>query len=331
MKYDININAKRCSCILLLFYFLRSSNCVGRTAAIISGQLRSGNMTWQHPKMRHSGNYGKNDPPTPVQTILRWLFEIIISQKGGVDVFYYVQAHTDHNNSKWDGEPSTYLPSVGDLSVCEPFLNHSLFSNATGNRFFCLVEPEIQLLNPFIVANPAWKYYFVHFLSAREQFLQQLYGMYRSNLASKQFSMSNGLSYQYKIRIRPDVSLIKPFPTFDRLNFTGDGCGKIIIPSKKFMRFCAEDCFNVGCARDMDHLLDRYIDFISLPYPEPNCKWGGESFVEKLMMIRYNVTLESNSDVQMLQIRSQSEEHRYTPVKQTWQPDENLNQWRQLG
>ena len=155
--------------------------------------------------------------------------------------------------------------------------------------------------------------------------------MYRSNLASKQFSMSNGLSYQYKIRIRPDVSLIKPFPTFDRLNFTGDGCGKIIIPSKKFMRFCAEDCFNVGCARDMDHLLDRYIDFISLPYPEPNCKWGGESFVEKLMMIRYNVTLESNSDVQMLQIRSQSEEHRYTPVKQTWQPDENLNQWRQLG
>ena len=220
--------------VLVSFASLNDCNQSRRTAIIISGQLRSGNLTWRHKTTRRTQSltmFGDEDPPTPIETIIEWLFKIVISQGGGLDVFYYVQAHPDHNNSDWDGDPANYSAEVGDLRVCEPFKNHGLFSD-TGNRLFCLVEPEIQLLTPVINSYPLWNTYgYGAKIPAREQLLQQLYGMYRSNLASKQHAIATGVNYKYKMRVRPDIALVRPFVKYDELNLnkSKEGCSTIWI------------------------------------------------------------------------------------------------------
>jgi hypothetical protein len=323
--------------LLLLLRHLLSWDEIGRTAAIVSGQLRSGIMTWRHPLIRQNQAalmFGPNDPTTPVETIIQWLFEIIISQGGGLDVFYYVQAHPDHNNSEWDGNPATFAPTVGDTRVCEPFLNHNLFNN-TGNRFFCLVEPELQLLNSMTNANPAWETYgYGEMIFAREQLLQQLYGTYRANMAAKQFSVATGVVYRYKLRVRPDVALTRPFVSYDKLKFNATeagGCRTIIIPNKAIMTNGAEDSFNVGYADDMDHLLDRYVDFTTYPYPDASIRqWNAEQYLVGLMKVRYNLCLQWLADIWMVPLRSNSKFHGYTPTGQRWEPTKIYNQWQEL-
>ena len=307
-----------------------------------------------------------DDPPTPIETILQWLFQVIVAQGGGLDVFYYVQAHPEVNNSGWNGLPNSYQPSVSDSHVCNLFLNHSLFTNTSGNRFFCLVEPEMRLLTPWMDANQAWSTYnYAHLgLHAREQFVQQLYGMYRANVGAKQYALANSITYTYKLRVRPDVALIKPFSTYDQFNF-GDGvnatkntlsfstgstttiCTKrIFCPHAGLMVNGAMDSFNIGLAEDMDHLLDRYVDFTTLPFPEllPTSKsnanatttavkkWMAEDYLVALMRTRYNICIVSAPDILMVTIRSKSRNHQYTPMMQYWQPPKSHlgNNWKQI-
>ena len=307
------------------------SSTIGRTAVIMSGQLRSGNMTWKHPLLRQKSGaqmFTSSDPPTPIETIMQWLFQVIVAQGGGMDVFYYVQAHPEVNNSGWDGLPNHYQPSVSDFHVCNLFLNHSLFTNSSGNHFFCLIEPEIRLLTPWMDANPAWfTYNYAHLgVHAREQFVQQLYGMYRANLGAKQYALAHAISYKYKLRVRPDVALTKPFLTYDQLSFWDGGnatkstlsfstgstttlCTKrAFCPNTKLMNNGAMDSFNIGLTEDMDHLLDRYVDFTTLPFPElvpvssgtskpvnttslAMRKWMAEDFLVGLMRSRYNICI----------------------------------------
>ena len=319
---------------------LASSNNVResrRTAIVMSGELRSGNLTWRHQMIRRNqalAMFGDEDPPTPIETIIEWLFKIIISQGGGLDVFYYVQAHPGRNNSGWNGDPANYAAEIGDLRVCEPFKKHGLF-NDTGNRLFCLVEPEIQLLTPMVNSNPSWNTYgYGKIIPAREQLLQQLYGMYRSNLASKQYGIATGISYKYKMRARPDIALIRPFVKYDKLNFIkSTGCSTIIYPNKAIMRGGGEDSFNVGYTEDMDHVLDRYLDFISLPISLGySVNWTAETYLINSMRNLYNICFTWNPGIWMVPIRSNAVTHiSRTPISQLWRPSAIQNQWIEVG
>ena len=294
--------------------------------------------------MRKSSSklYGPSDPSTPIETILEHMFKVIIQQGGGLDVFMYVQAHPDHNSSSWTGLVNQYLPSVGDTRACEPLLNHSYFGASTGNRLFCLVEPELQLLTPVLCANPMWgSYDYGETIHAREQLLQQLYGMYRANLAAKQVALAEGFSYEYKLRVRPDVALVRPMPRFNELNFSATqpgGCRKILHMNKAVNANGAEDMFNVGHADDMDCVLDRYIDLVSRPLPfagppkagMPRQSWNAEKFLQRLLETRYHLCLKADNRIEMSPVRSRSKFHPYTPKAQTWAPAKIANQWRQL-
>lgn len=146
---------------------------------------------------------GVDDPVTAIETQLEWLFRPL-ALYGGIDVFMYVQAHPETKASDWNGDPDTYEPVVNDTFVCTPYSKHPVFANHTGNRIFCLVEPEVELMTPFISDFKIWKNYTYGAMPhLKEQVLQQLYGMYRANLAAKQFSVANFIDYTYKVRIRP--------------------------------------------------------------------------------------------------------------------------------
>jgi hypothetical protein len=157
--------------------------------------------------------FGKDDPPSTAATIVEFLFKPL-ALAHGVDVFMYVTARPDTVTSySWDGDPFTFEPRVGDDTACNPFSHNEIFRN-TGNRFFCLVEPELQLMTPFIKNFTCWKTYtYGKSEKLKEQVLQQLNGLYRANMASKQYALMTGVSYQYKVRLRPDTA-VKVFIPF---------------------------------------------------------------------------------------------------------------------
>jgi hypothetical protein len=84
-----------------------------RTAVILTGQFRDGNITILH---RSIGGYDKQhgprtffggeDPPTPISTHLEYLLKIL-GEYGGVDLFMHIFA-TVQDNSYWNGNPLTY-------------------------------------------------------------------------------------------------------------------------------------------------------------------------------------------------------------------------------
>ena len=51
-----------------------------RTAIILSGQIRSGNLTWSSGKLQYEKStlmFGPDDPQTPIQTMLEWFIKPI--------------------------------------------------------------------------------------------------------------------------------------------------------------------------------------------------------------------------------------------------------------
>jgi hypothetical protein len=93
----------------------------------------------------------------------------------------------------------------------------------------------------------------------------------------------------------------------------------------------AEDSFNVGYADDMDHLLDRYVDFTTYPYPDASIRqWNAEQYLVGLMKVRYNLCLQWLADIWMVPLRSNSKFHGYTPTGQRWEPTKIYNQWQEL-
>ena len=100
----------------------------------------------------------------------------------GVDVFMYVSAKSEPTleDKKWNGQPSTYVPVAGKgnngVEACRVFSKAALFH--TGNkehRFFCLVEPEVQLMTPFLREFDMWRHRHYNYRNEKmnEQALQQ--------------------------------------------------------------------------------------------------------------------------------------------------------------
>lgn len=85
-----------------------------RTAVILSGQLRVGNVSILSPnvvgylKTNIRKFFGSDDPPTPIATHLEHFIQIL-ARHGGVDLFIYFEAaHRDGSIDNWNGDPETY-------------------------------------------------------------------------------------------------------------------------------------------------------------------------------------------------------------------------------
>jgi len=88
-------------------------------------------------------------------------------------------------------------------------------------------------------------------------------------MASKQYALATGTIYRYKIRLRPDLAVVKPFPPINSINFgnLSRSClGTIYYPNNVIFPQGAEDSFNIGETAAMDHLLDRYVDLTTKPF-----------------------------------------------------------------
>lgn len=315
--------------------FPHGHNSSGRIAIILTGQLRSANRTWTSGTLHANANskmFGDADPPSTAATIVEWLFKPL-ARAHPVDVFMYLTAHPEANNDGWDGRPETYQTTVGDTRACEIFSDNDVFRNHTGNRFFCLVEPEVQLMNDFIHNYSFWdKYYTDHGPPPhmKEQALQQLYALYRGNLAAKQHALCSGVEYAYKIRLRPDTALVRPFPLLSVFNFGAippNSDGTIYYASRHIYNNGNEDWFNIGRAIDMDHLLDRYLDFISLPLLHSSSRsWFTlENSLVGTLGQRYRINISQHDEIWIVVIRIAG--HTYN----TWLPPPPSVVWTELS
>ena len=67
----------------------------------------------------------------------------------------YVTATPLYND--WNGDPLTYIPTIGDYTACEIFSNNEIFKTRSSNNFFCLVEAETQVnsfqFSPYVLIS----------------------------------------------------------------------------------------------------------------------------------------------------------------------------------
>jgi hypothetical protein len=312
-----------------------------RTAVIISGQLRSANLTILSAAIvdnAHKRMFGPEDPKTCAGTILKFFLEPL-AEYGGVDVFMYLSAHPQEPNSTWDGDPWTYNPSPGDTRACQVFSEHPIFNNGTGNKFFCLVEEEVPLMNIFTKKNPIWETYTYHdpLFKYAEQVLTQLYGMYQGNLAAKEYAVAAGITYKYKARVRPDVAFVRILNTTElkSMNFGQNArraeCKRTIYHANTalYRNSAVEDFFNFGLASDMDHLLDRYFEITTQPFVfdfKDRDDWKLEDHLKESLLRNHESCQENWDQIWMVILRRSD----YRGLNK-WQPDQDpQSQWVEM-
>jgi hypothetical protein len=327
------------------FYRYQTPATNNRTAAIISGQLRSGNLTFTSGNIKYTSKlkwFGAQDGKTPIETMLQYVIEPI-ARYGGIDLFIFVQVRRSDENIPWNGDPYTFQPKIGDRNICNLYAASPAFRN-TSNRVFCMTQYEEKLSNIFIHNNPIWKDYIYLEPHADEQLLQQLYAIYQGNLASKQYAQSAGIEYKYKIRIRPDTAVFAPIPAFDKLGLYSNpvensSCKRnILFPNPYLYEHGVFDSFNIGLASDMDLLLDRFIDITTSSNPKealekysgasPEWRWKTETNMMQVLKLRYNICVIANLDIKMLMTRKQDHKEYMTGFQL---PDSPVDTWTMIG
>ena len=303
-----------------------------RTAVMITGQLRSGNISFSSGRLHRNAAlamFGSADPPTVILTQIEWFLKPL-AERGGLDVFMFVDAHPDDLNYAWDGDPTTFRPRPGDTTACRPYSDHPLF-HTTGSRFFCLVEPETQLMNGFVRNFSTWHHYTYNSERLNEQALRQYYSMYRANLAAKQFAVANNIKYTYKVRLRPDTAFVKPIPDFATIKFELNlpDCDNIVYyANKKVYTNGNEDWFNFGLAADMDRVLDRYQDLTTEAFygvKRGRNYFDLEDHLTQTMFFKYRICMSDHHDVWMVVIRLEGH------TLNTWLPAVNTYDWVEMS
>ena len=306
-----------------------------RTAVMITGQLRSGNVSFSSGLIQddfQSQNFGADDPPTVILTQIEWFLKPL-AEHGGLDVFMFVDAHPEDANYEWNGNPATFRPRPGDTTACRPYSDHPLF-HTTGSKFFCMVEAETQLMNGFIRNFSSWQRYAFHGERMYEQALRQYYDMYRANLAAKQYAVANNIKYTYKVRLRPDTAFVRPAPDFATIQFklsNHPDCNSMVYYSQKRIRNgnnVNEDWFNFGLTADMDRVLDRYQDFTTELFhglkPGRNF-FNLESHMLQTMYSKYRICMQQHVDFWVVVIRLEGQSYN------TWQPPPNAMDWTDMS
>lgn len=107
-----------------------------RTAVIISGQIRSANLSFASGEIiqtKQTRWFGPKDPPTPAASIIQNLFIPLINQTGGgIDVFMFVTYDSQHKKYRWNGDIGSYEPSpLDNHAACKIFSNHPLFASSS--------------------------------------------------------------------------------------------------------------------------------------------------------------------------------------------------------
>ncbi len=284
---------------------------INRTAVIISGQIRSANLSFATAEIIPSKQthwFGASDPPTPAASLLQHLI-VHLANHTGVDVFMYVTYDSEHANYTWNHDIGNYNPSpLDEHAACRIFSKHPIFGENTDNHFFCLYEEEKVLMTPWIANYTLWKN--CQHRSYAEQVLQQLYGMYRANQAAIEYAFANDVHYAYKVRMRPDTAIVKPIPdirTFDFHSKSSADCNShIYYAYLGIFRMGNPDWFNIGLASDMDKLLNRYLDFVYDTFPASLLKvseWILEQHLSVLMKEKYNICLSDHKDIWMIVVR----------------------------
>lgn len=303
-----------------------------RTAIIISGELRSGNISFASNKIivKYQSpdplvSHPLNTPPTPIKAFLEWVVQPI-AKHGGVDLFIYMPVYQTTNISKsvnWDGDPFTYTPYPGDTRACHLYSDNPIFAAHTGNKVFCLAEYDHILLDRFIKHHRVWSLYYdkIHRYreyNAWEIFLQQEYGKYRGNQAAKQYSVLSNIKYKYKIRTRHDETAAKEFPPLSSLKFHGINevmCGRktrpfCFHPTEKSNGGEGVDSFHIALSEDADHYLDRYIDLHTIEYPMQTGGWNSEVHLGWTVGETYGPCLIPHENISMHKIRRRDYEER---------------------
>lgn len=279
-----------------------------RTAVIISGHLRSGNFSLDSNDFEYSDEDTWKINPLGVNvTVIHTVQEFLLKPlalHGGVDLFiYFMTKRTKH---KWDGDPRKFEHYVGDIEACKVYANHPIFHRSTGNKVFCQTAYEHERKDYFVRQYPLWQHGNEKY-DGSEAYLNQLYGHYMGNMASKEYSKLSGVQYKYKVRLRPDMVMWGPISDPSTLILNGPStvdvytCNRrILIPLNENFGFGTQDSFNFGESEDMDHLLDRYMDHITKPYVfDPNNDWVSEYFVAILLAKRYGICLHTESSFLM--------------------------------
>lgn len=139
--------------------------------------------------------------------------------------------------------------------------------------------------------------------------MAMILGIYRANLECKHYVLLTGIRYKYKIRLRPDLAVVKPvtLQQFTFLNRTIECPRSVLYPNPSIFQVGAEDSFNIGLSEDMDALLDRYTDLTTnqFYYKSWHGKWfwTSESYLFALLKERYNICLDADFDLWLVVIR----------------------------
>ena len=127
--------------------------------------------------------------------------------------------------------------------------------------------------------------------------LHQLFGLYRVNKMRKDFERQHNVAYQYLIRLRPDVGIFKPFPSFNTLNFGNSFAPRVLVAS---MACCCgnEDWFGVGQTEVMDTYFDRYLHIEATQFEwYEGIPWTAESFLAQYLKKQRKAVVESQPDI----------------------------------
>jgi hypothetical protein len=292
-----------------------------RTAVLISGHLRVGNISFATDLIRSnnpsSTAFGGN-PHTPIETVFEYFLEPL-SRYSAIDLFLYVPVpEGTMPNHSWNGDPLTYQPYPGDYRVCALYSSHKIFTDqASNNKVFCKVEFETVLSNKFIANYKIWVSY-VHRNHGREAYLRQEYGKYITNLAVKEYAIASGVSYTYKVRLRPDLAFRKNMSNLMMMKYrdVNANCHRAIYSANdEIMGGGAEDSFNYGEAKTMDYLLDRYMEILT--DPEEHIQVSGLWMAEprlKSSLQRKGICLIQDQSVWMEKIRLNENVRSYNVV-----------------
>jgi hypothetical protein len=292
-----------------------------RTAIIVSGHLRSGNISFASG-LSHVHNFGRtkfgpDGPPTPIKTVLDRLI-LPLALHGGVDVFIYIPVGYNVTGppGPWDGDVLTFEENQypGDTRACRLYSENPIFDERTGNNVFCLLEPEKKLMDRFINKFKYWKQYSQYEVPhAREMLLQQEYGKYRANYAAKEQAILIGKNYTYKVRIRPDEAMIKPLPPLTDFAFRNSSpdCkrGTIYYPNITLFGYSAIDSFNIGQANDMDKLFNRFVYLatepleVMWPKMKQNHHWNSERHIRHMLWAMFGICMRTHPNFLATKIR----------------------------
>lgn len=154
----------------------------------------------------------------------------------------------------------------------------------------------------------------------------------------QEYANEAGLQYRFKIRIRPDIALVAKVPSPETYKFdhSDPNCkGKAIYyPYEPIFGVSAEDSFNFGEAKDMDHLLDRYMELVAEPFQffqnirSKTMQWNSEYHLKGLLQTKYNSCLIQHGDMWMLKVRRSDYARPWDPpthIKQDWMKMEPID------